>query len=315
MTKVNSFSQLRKSSSNFEQLQKKLKDGSGKKDYSDNRFWRATQDKAGNASAVIRFLPAPKGEELPFIKLYSYSFQGPTGQWFIENCPTTIHGTESGISPVMDANNALWNSKVPENIEIARQRKRRLSYIANVYVVSDPANPDNEGKVFLFKFGAKIMDKLNSVMTPEFEDETPINPFDFWEGANFKLKIVKKDGYANYDKSTFDKVGPLLKDDEELEAIWNGEYRLGEFLDPSQFKSYDELNKKFERVIGGAGNNASRTIDEDLAKESAPVQRTAKAPAPKSADDEDLDSLINSADLQSSDDNLEDFQSLVSDED
>jgi len=214
----------------------------------DERLWKPELDKTGNGYAVIRFLPAPDGEDLPWVKLYSHAFQGPGG-WYIENSLTTLNQKD----PVSEYNRELWNSGSDKDKEIVRKQKRKLSFYSNIYVVKDPVNPSNEGKVFLFKYGKKIFDKIMGAMQPEFEDETPINPFDFWGGANFKLKIVKKDGYWNYDKSEFDRAEALLDDDDALEAIWKKEYSLQELIAQDQFKDYDALKKRLDYVLGIKG--------------------------------------------------------------
>ena len=211
----------------------------------DERLWKPELDKSGNGFAVIRFLPAPDKEEIPWAKLYTHAFQGPGG-WYIENSLTTVGGKD----PVSDYNRELWNSGNESDKDTVRKQKRKLSYYSNIYVVKDPANPANEGKVFLFKYGKKIFDKIMEAMQPEFEDETPINPFDFWQGANFKLKIVKKDGYWNYDKSEFDKVGPVLEDDDALEGLWKKQYSLAAVTAPDQFKTYEDLEKRLKYVLG-----------------------------------------------------------------
>jgi hypothetical protein len=211
----------------------------------DERLWKPEMDKTGNGFAVIRFLPAPEGEELPWAKMYSHAFQGPGG-WYIENSLTTIGQKD----PLGEYNRELWNSGSETNKEIVRKQKRKLSYYSNIYVVKDPANPANEGRVFLFKYGKKIFDKIMEAMQPEFEDETPINPFDFWQGANFKLKIVKKDGYWNYDKSEFGSIEPLLDDDDALESLWKKEYSLTAITAPDQFKSYEDLERRMNSVLG-----------------------------------------------------------------
>jgi hypothetical protein len=213
---------------------------------SDERIWKPEVDKAGNGFAVIRFLPAPEGEELPWAKVYSHAFQG-TGGWFIDNCLTTVNQS----CPVCESNRDLWNTGSKANQEIVRQRKRKLSYYSNIYVVSDKAHPENEGKVFLFKFGKKIFDKISAAMQPEFDDETPIDPFDFWQGANFKVKITKKDGYWNYDKSEFDSPGTLGNfDDDVLESIWKKAYSLEDFTKADSFKSYEQLDARLKSVLG-----------------------------------------------------------------
>ena len=219
----------------------------------DERLWKPEMDKTGNGFAVIRFLPAPEGEELPWAKLYTHAFQGPGG-WYIENSLTTLGQKD----PVSEYNRELWNSGHDADKETVRKQKRKLSYYSNIYVVKDPTNPQNEGKVFLFKYGKKIFDKIMEAMQPEFEDETPINPFDFWQGANFKLKIVKKDGYWNYDKSEFDRVTPLLDDDDALEAVWKKQYSLQAVIGADQFKSYEDLEKRLKYVLGQKSANRPR---------------------------------------------------------
>tara|TARA_B100000902_G_C27292211_1_gene907808 strand:- start:1226 stop:2122 length:897 start_codon:yes stop_codon:yes gene_type:complete len=216
------------------------------KNYSDDRIWKAEVDKSGNGYAVIRFLPPVDGEDVPWARVFNHGFQGPTGQWYIENSLTTLGKKD----PVSEYNRTLWNSGIEANKEIARKQKRRLSYYSNVYIVSDPKNPQNEGKVFLYKYGKKIFDKINDLMNPEFEDETPVNPFDFWEGANFKLKIRKVEGFQNYDKSEFEKPSQLVEDETELETIWKTQYKLSEFTDEENFKGFEELQERLNTVLG-----------------------------------------------------------------
>jgi len=213
----------------------------------DERLWEPSVDKAGNGYAIIRFLPAPKGEDIPFVRVFSHGFQSKeTGSWYIENCLTSL----GQKCPCCEVNNKLWNSGLESDKNVARDQKRKLSFYSNILIVKDPNNPDNEGKVFLFRYGKKIFDKIMESMQPEFEDETPINPFDFWQGANFKLKIVKKDGYWNYDKSEFGSVEPLLDDDDALEALWKKEHSLAAVTAPDQFKSYEELEARLNAVLG-----------------------------------------------------------------
>jgi hypothetical protein len=253
---------------------------------SDDRFWTPTVDKAGNGYAVIRFLPAPADEDVPFVRVFDHGFQGPGG-WYIENSLTTIGKTD----PVSEYNSKLWNSGIEANKEIVRKQKRRLHFISNIYVVTDSGNPDNEGKVFLFKYGKKIFDKLKEAMEPQFADEEAVNPFDMWEGANFKLKIRNVEGYRNYDKSEFDKAGPLLKDDKKLETVWKSEHSLQEFLAPTNFKSYDELQARLNKVLGESGSSKS-TAEETApwADESpAPKFKTSSAPSFSSDDSEEDD--------------------------
>ena len=261
-----------------------------KKSYVDERLWKPEVDKSGNGYAVLRFLPAIKGEELPWVKVWNHAFQGPTGQWYIENSLTTIGQND----PVSELNTAYWNSGVESDKEIARKQKRKLQYYANIYVVSDPKHPENEGKVFLYRFGKKIFDKCMEAMQPAFEDETPINPFDFWEGANFKLKIRKVDGYWNYDKSEFAAPSALLDDDDALEKLWGTQYSLAEFTAPTNFKSYDELKTRLDTVLAGTttvGNVTSVMEDEPV--ETTVTVDTKESPAPTVdvKDDEEDDSI------------------------
>jgi len=256
----------------------------------DDRLWKLDVDKSGNGYAVIRFLPAPDGEDLPFVKLYSHAFQGPGG-WYIENSLTTLGQKD----PVSEYNTTLWNNGTDAGKDTARKQKRKLTYISNIYVVKDPANPENEGRVFLFKYGKKIFDKLTAAMQPEFEDEEAIDPFDFWQGANFKLKAKNVAGYRNYDSSEFATQNALLDDDDAMEALWKKESSLQEFVAPDQFKSYDALKTRLGYVLG----NKARTtvVDEELEDESegrgsAEQLVTAAVSAPKSSsNDEDDDAL------------------------
>ena len=218
-----------------------------KKSYVDERLWKPVMDKSGNGYAVIRFLPAPEGEDMPWAKVWNHAFQGPTGQWYIENSLTTVGQND----PVSEYNSKLWNSGVESDKEIARKQKRKLQYYSNIYVVKDPANSQNEGKVFLYRYGKKIFDKIMEAMQPAFQDETAVNPFDFWEGADFKLKLRKVDGYWNYDKSEFADPSALFDNDEEIEALWKTEYSLADFTAASNFKSYDELKTRLDAVLAG----------------------------------------------------------------
>ena len=268
-----SFSSLKKrSGTSLEKLvqeaEKLNKQGPG----ADERFWKPELDKSGNGYAVIRFLPAPDGEDLPWAKVYSHAFQGPGG-WYIENSLTTVNKKD----PVGEVNRKLWNSGIDSDKDIARKQKRKLSYYTNIQVVRDPAHPENEGKVFLYKFGKKIYDKITAAMQPEFEDETPINPFDLWEGANFKLKICKVAGFWNYDKSEFDSPSALASDDAELEAVWKKEYSLTAFTAEDQFKSYEELSTRLNEVLGTNKRAAAPTVDSE---EYEPVAVAAATPTP-----------------------------------
>ena len=246
-----------------------------KKSYVDDRLWKPVMDKSGNGYAVIRFLPACEGEDLPWAKVWNHAFQGPTGQWYIENSLTTLGNND----PVSEYNSSLWNSGVESDKEIARKQKRKLQYFSNIYVVSDAKHPENEGKVFLFRYGKKIFDKLTAAMSPEFEDEKAINPFDFWEGANFKLKIRKVDGYWNYDKSEFEDTSKLFEDDSEADKVWKAQHSLAEYTAPTNFKSYDELKTRLDAVLSGTVRvgNVADSINE------APVAAPRVDTAPQSS--------------------------------
>jgi hypothetical protein len=272
----------------LQQVQKDESPATEKKSYVDERLWKPNVDKAGNGYAVIRFLPAPEGEELPWVRVWNHAFQGPTGQWYIENSLTTLNQKD----PVSEYNTQLWNSGVESDKEIARKQKRKLKYYSNIYVVSDPSNPENEGKIFLYAYGKKIFDKLMEAMQPAFEDETPINPFDFWQGANFKLKIRKVDGYWNYDKSEFESASALKTSDEELESIYKGEYSLQEFMAPSNFKSYDELKSRLDAVLTGSvvtGKTAAQMVEEEEVP--APTFKSEPTPQPASVGDDEDDAM------------------------
>ena len=285
-----SFSDFKKKSKNsIEQLAKKLEQDIGtKKDFKDDRFWRPELDKTGSGYAVIRFLPAVEGEDIPWAKIYSHAFRGKGG-WFIENCPTAI----GQKCPVCEINNELWNSGIESDKNIARDRKRKLNYISNILVVSDPANPQNDGKVFLFKYGKKIFDKIQEAMKPDFQDENPVNPFDFWGGANFRMKIRNVAGYVNYDKSEFDSTSALFDgDDKKLEVLWKKQYALKEFIDPSNFKSYEDLKKKVNNVLGSNIRDTSTndsTVEDDM-DEVVPQKSSSKKTAASDVDD-DMDAM------------------------
>jgi hypothetical protein len=243
-----SFSNLKKQSSLgslTSKLVKEVEKMNNSSSGSDDRLWKPEVDKAGNGYAVIRFLPAPNGEELPWAKMYSHAFQGPGG-WYIENSLTTLGQKD----PLGEYNRELWNSGNESDKDTVRKQKRKLSYYSNIYVVQDKANPENEGRVFLYKYGKKIFDKIMEAMQPEFEDETPINPFDFWQGANFKLKIKKVAGYWNYDSSEFDRTSQLFEDDDAMEAVWEKQHSLEQIVAADQFKTYDQLEARLKLVLG-----------------------------------------------------------------
>lgn len=283
------------------EFEKSANPESGQKSYEDTRFWKPERDKAGNATATIRFLARTEGDELPWVKLFSHGFKGPTGRWYIENSLTTIGQPD----PVGELNSKLWNSTTDDQSPArkqARDQKRKLSYISNILVINDPKHPENNGKVFLFKFGKKIFDKIMDKARPTFEDQDPVNVFDYWEGANFKLRIKMVDRFPNYDASEFEAVAPLADTDEEILEVVNQQYKLSEFTDPKNFKSYDELKKKLETVLNGApvgGETANDIATAEYDTAPAPQPRAAAAPAPKSKpaasdDDDDMMSYFQS---------------------
>lgn len=278
-----SFKDLKKNSqSTISRLTQELdKLNKGTESYKDDRFWKPEVDQAGNGFAVIRFLPAVEGEDVPWTRIFTHGFKGPGG-WYIENSLTTIGKKD----PVSEMNTVLWNSGNEKDKEVARERKRKLSYIANILVVSDPKHPENEGKVFLFKFGKKIFDKIMEKIQPEFADDQAVNVFDFWQGANFKLKIRKVAGFTNYDKSEFDTPSPLLDgDDAKLEVLWKKQYGLKEFNDPASFKSYDELKTRLNEVLNGDAKVTSKTAESfgEFDDDDSPKTKTAPAMKQKSA--------------------------------
>ena len=290
---MSSFANLKRNSSQFDKLTKAVESvnnqsvEAGSKE--DTRFWQPEVDKAGNGMAVIRFLPAPSidGEDgLPWVRVFNHGFQGPGG-WYIENSLTTLNQKD----PVSEYNSTLWNSGIEANKEIARKQKRKLTYIANIMVISDPANPSNEGNIKLYKFGKKIFDKISEAMNPEFADETPVNPFDMWEGANFKLKIRNVEGYRNYDKSEFaDKSALFEGDDSKLEELWKQEYSLKEFIEPKQFKSYEVLKARLDKVLGfDGGAVAPKTKAEDASVSRKLSENDLERIDRKSVADDDLD--------------------------
>ena len=244
-----SFADLKSKSGSFEKLQSELAkvNAPTQSSYEDARLWKHDLDKSGNGFAILRFLPQPSGEDLPWVRVWNHAFSGPGG-WYIENSLTTIGKND----PVSEYNTELWNSGNEADKETARKQKRILKYYSNVLVVSDPKHPENDGTIRLFRFGKKIFDKITEAMNPAFEDETAVNPFDMWQGANFKLKIRKVDGYWNYDKSEFDSVSAIEGGDERLEEIYNGLHSLQEFVDPKNFKTYDELKEKLHKTLTGS---------------------------------------------------------------
>ena len=269
----------------------------------DERLWKLDVDKSGNGYAVIRFLPAPNGEDLPFVKLYSHAFQG-SGGWYIENSLTTLGQKD----PVSEYNTTLWNNGTDAGKELARKQKRKLTYISNIYVVKDPANPENEGKVFLYKFGKKIFDKITAAMQPEFEDEEAIDPFDFWQGANFKLKAKNVAGYRNYDSSEFARQDALLDDDDAMEAIWKKEYSLQDFVAADQFKSYDDLKKRLDYVLG---NKSPKFQDQETLEEESSFEAESRAPSVPQSVKEELENLSSTKTTDDDDDAMSYFARLA----
>lgn len=298
-----SFANLKRNRTDFSKLLSAAQQAGGgeQKSYGDDRLWKPTVDKAGNGYAILRFLPAREGNDIPWVRYWDHGFKGPTGQWYIEKSLTSI-GKED---PVGELNSKLWNSGYEDDKETARKQKRRLHYVANVLVVSDPSAPDNEGKVFMYQFGKKIFDKIMDLMQPQFPDEKPVNPFDFWEGADFVLKIRQVEGYRNYDKSEFRSPAALYNGDEiQLEDVYNKLHDLSEFTDPKNYKSYDELKTKLYQVLG---EQAPRTVKQEVklddevpyenptrsapAAEPASVAPNRMATAESSMDEDDDDTM------------------------
>lgn len=304
---ADSFAALKKSRNNsLERLTKEVQKFSAKYEkQTDDRFWQPDVDKGGNGYAVIRFLPATQGEDVPWVRIWNHGFKNDTnGKWYIENSLTTI-----GLAdPVSDLNTKLWNSTQDDEgpgRKQARRQKRKLTYISNIMVIKDASHPEKEGKIFLYRYGKKIFDKINSLMNPEFEDETPVNPFDFWAGANLKLKIRMVEGYRNYDKSEFDTAAPLSEDDADIEKTWKNQYSLQAFANPNQFKTYDELKARLSEVLELASTEASENLAE--VRPAAPrVGKSVEAVSPKKAAE------VESVDTYSKD--MELFKSLVEDD-
>jgi hypothetical protein len=303
---MTTFSSLKKSSANIDRLIKemeKVNSGSSEKQV-DDRFWQPEVDKAGNGVAIIRFLPGPAvdgDDALPWVRVWSHGFKGPTGKWYIENSLTTLNQKD----PVTEYNSELWaqsDSDESWQRKQVRAQKRKLTYISNIYVISDPKNPENEGKVFLYRYGKKIFDKISLLMNPELEAEKPINPFDFWSGCNFKLSIRNVQGYRNYDQSTFYGASPLKDNDDEMEAIWKKQYSLKEFVDPANFKSYDELKRRLHDVLEldreVSAKPVSKPVMEDTAAKKPAFNNKNKTvedtpPFDMDADDDDLSQFRN----------------------
>jgi hypothetical protein len=303
-----SFASLKQNrSKSLEKLSGQL-DKLASKGYSDplkEKYWNPTRDAAGNGFAIIRFLPAAEGEDVPFVRIWDHGFQH-NGQWYIEKSLTTLGADD----PVSKYNSQLWNTGLDSDKELARKQKRRLKFHANIMVIKDSGNPENEGKVFLYAFGKKVFDKLSDLMTPQFEDETPVNPFDFWEGSNFKLKIRMVEGYPNYDKSEFDDPSPFCNgEDDKLEEVYKQLNSLQELIGPANFKTYEELEARLHRVLGigetthaGRDNTAESITDEalDMSKlggstETAEIKTSNSSEIASSTDDDDLEFFKNLA--------------------
>lgn len=297
MTANNTFANLKQNrKSNFDKLSEELAKASGKTEYKndDDRFWYPAVDKVGNGYAVVRFLPAPEGEDVPFVRLFEHGFQGPTGSWYIEKSLTTLGQQD----PVSEYNTKLWNTGLESDKDKARKQKRRLHFISNIYVITDSANPENEGKVKLFKYGKKIFDKLYEANNPTHPDEVKLDPFDLWEGANLKIKIRNVEGYRNYDSSSFEAASPLFDNDKKMEDVWKQESSLQEFINKKNFKTYEELQAKFHRVLG----LGQAGIEQSVMPTAAAV--AVKAVAPKKAPE-----LV--AEVEGDDDDLALFKSLA----
>ena len=279
------------------------------KSFDDDRIWKPELDKSGNGYAVIRFLPAPNGEDVPWQRMFTHSFQGPGG-WYIENSLTTINKND----PVGEVNRRLWNTGSEADKETARRQKRKLSYFTNIYVVADPKHPEHEGKVFLYKFGKKIFDKVMEAMQPQFDDEEAINPFDLWKGANFKLKIRKVDGFWNYDKSEFEAPSAMFDNDDDIEKVWKQQYALTEFTAPTNFKSYDELKTRLNTVLAGTTRVGSAlTLTEDEPVTTATFVDTKEEPAPTISVTANNPSITVTAGQKEDDDSIDYFQKLAAD--
>jgi hypothetical protein len=289
LNQMSKLSELRKSRNSFEKLNKDIENNkNASKDYSDERYWQCSQDDSKNGQAVIRFLPAyAEGDEAPFVKMFRHSFKGPTNKWYVENCLSTLGQND----PCVESNNLLWESGTKENKELVQgiqgknARKRKTDYHSNILVISDPAKPENNGKVFLFKYGQSIFGHIESAVNPEFADDKPKNPFDVDEGYNFRLRMIQKDGYANFDKSSWSESPSAIADsDEEIEAILNKCYSLSEIIAPDKFKSYADLKKRLDMVLGNK-SASEKNEEKGLSDEDAEfLRQSIKSAEPKVED-------------------------------
>jgi hypothetical protein len=308
------FSSLKRSSgNNLAKLSKAVEAAASNNNQSDNsdEFWKCELDKSGNGYAIIRFLPTPpqdvEADGLPWVKFYDHGFQGPGG-WYIEKSLTSIGQDD----PCSKYNSELWETGIESNKELVRKQKRRLHYVSNIYVVKDSKHPENEGKTLKFTYGKKIFEKITQAMNPQFEDDKPVDPFDLWEGANFKLKIRKVDGYQNYDLAEFDTPAPLFEDDAELEKVWKSEYSLLEIVDPKNFKSYAELDARLKRVLGLTASQAKyKTAEDYTAKTLDEVEDEQFMKSVTSAPKESI--KIPAGTIDEEDDDLAYFNNLIGD--
>ena len=305
-----SFADLKRNRTDLSKLVAQAQETSGaqqtQRQSDDPRFWMPTRDKAGNGYAVIRFLPGDASAATPWIRYWDHAFKGPTGQWYIEKSLTSIGQQD----PLSELNSKMWNSGVESDKTIVRQRKRNLRYVANVLIVSDPSAPENEGQVKLYRFGKKIFDKIMDSMQPQFPDEKPVNPFDMWEGADFTVKIRKVEGYPNYDASSFKAPAAVPGSDEELEELYNKQHDLNEWVDPKNYKTYDELKSRLAMVLG---EQAPRTMKQEASLEmddEIPDFPKADAPAPQAAPEP----AISTAESSSDDDTMSYFAKLAAED-
>ncbi len=276
-------SQLKSRRYDINKLVEAAQEASGGKQENSNRdenLWKPTVDKAGNGYAVVRFLPSD--QEVPWVRYWDHGFKGPTGKWYIERSLTSIGQQD----PLGEHNAKLWNSGNEEDRETVRKQKRRLHYVVNIMVLSDPSAPQNEGKVFKYQFGKKIFDKIQDLMQPQFPGEVPVDPFDLWEGADFQLKIRQVEGYRNYDRSEFKAPSPLLGGDEvQLQATMNQLHKIDSYIDPAEYKSYDQLQTKLLEVLG---ETAPRTVKQEVAMDTVDdvpfAASSTPAPAPATAE-------------------------------
>lgn len=239
------FKDFKKNKGNFlETLNQKIKESNTTFE-PDARYFQVTKDKAGNGVALVRFLP---GKDTPWVRYWSHSFEY-NGGWYIENSRTSLKEDD----PVSEYNKLLWDSgkeEYKEFVSLKPGTKRKLNYVSNIYVIEDPANPENNGKVFLYQYGAKIYDKIKALMQPSIKTLPPVNPFNPFDGANLQIIIKKVAGYPNYDDTKFIQEGSKLGNDDEIEKIYNQQYDLEDILKESNFKPYEKLKARLIKVLG-----------------------------------------------------------------